>query len=184
MAIPIKRVVTGIDDKGTSICYEDAVLPPVELDIMPGVQMFQVWSTEGPLTLPATEPAPASRAFFPGPSGTRFGLFRLPPETEAEPGQEPTDAATVEAQVAAAESAVPGLIGAFEPDAPGMHQTDTVDYVIVVEGDIWLELDDGVEVHLPVGTCVVQNGARHGWRNHGNVPGTLAYVILDANKPA
>jgi quercetin dioxygenase-like cupin family protein len=184
MAIPIKRVITGVDDKGASVYYEDAELAPVELDIMPGVQMFQVWSTEGPLTSPVADPAPASRTFFPGPGGTRFGLFRLPPETEAQPDQTPPDPATVEAQVAAAETAVPGLLGAFEPDAPGMHQTGTVDYVIVIEGDLWLELDDGVEVHLPPGTCVVQHGARHGWRNHGSVPATLAYAILDADKPA
>jgi quercetin dioxygenase-like cupin family protein len=61
-----------------------------------------------------------------------------------------------------------------------MHQTVTIDYVIVIEGDLWIELDDGAEVHLPTGSCVVQNGARHGWRNHGDVPTTLAYVMIDA----
>ncbi|WP_344854150.1 cupin domain-containing protein [Amycolatopsis ultiminotia] len=183
MAIPIKRVVTGVDEKGASIPYEDATLHPVELDIMPGVQIFPVWSTEGPLVSPAADPAPASKSFFPGPGGTRFGLFRLPPDSAVPADHAQPDEATVAAQVAAAEEAVPGLLAAFEPDAPGMHQTVTVDYVIVIEGDLWLELDDGVEVPLPAGTCVVQNGARHGWRNHGSTPGTLAYVILDGGNP-
>lgn len=180
MTIPIKRVVTGVDQHGTSIVYEDAPLAPVELEIMPGVQMFQLWGTEGALTSPVTDPAPSNHTFFPGAGGTRFGLFRLPPEP-AEPAEAaPVDEAVLTAQVAAAEEQVPGLLGVFDPDAPGMHQTTSIDYVIVIEGDLWIELDDGVEVQLPVGSCVVQNGARHGWRNHGDVPTTLAYVILDA----
>jgi hypothetical protein len=176
--LPIRRVVTGVDEKGTSITYEDADLPPVELAIMPGVQMFQVWGTEGSLTAPGTDPQPDNRTFFPGPGGTRFGLFRLPPEPAAGPDQPVPDATTLEALAAEAEKTLPGLLGVFEPDAPGMHQTRTVDYVIVIEGDLALELDNGVEVPLPVGSCVVQNGARHGWRNRGKTPGTLAYVIL------
>jgi hypothetical protein len=183
MPIPIKRVVTGVDEKGTSVCYEDAALPPVELAIMPDVQMFQVWGTEGPLASPVSNPVAANQTFFPGPGGTRFGLFRLPPDAQPEPDQPPPDAETIEGLVAEAETKVPGLLGAFEPDSPGMHQTATVDYVIVIEGDLSLELDNGVEVPLPVGTCVVQNGARHGWRNHGSVSATLAYVIIDAAQP-
>jgi quercetin dioxygenase-like cupin family protein len=206
MVLQIRRVVTGVTSEGKSISYEDTVLKPVELAIMPGVQMFQTWGTEGPVTSPVADPVPSNRTFFPGPGGTRFGLFRLPPEQaspeqaspeQASPEQAgppeqaseavPESAAPVEfaettlaAQVAEAEEKVPGLLGIFEPDHPGMHQTQSVDYVIVLEGDLWLELDDGAEVHLPAGTCVIQNGARHGWRNHGAVPATLAYVIIDA----
>lgn len=180
MTLSIKRVVTGVTTEGTSVHYEDEALPPVELGAMPGVQMFQVWGTEGPLTSPNADPKPDNATFFPGPGGTRFGLFRLPPEpaTDVEPPSVSDD--ELAAQVAEAEQKVPGLLGIFEPDAPGMHQTTSVDYIIVVEGDLWVELDNGVEVHLPVGTCLIQNGARHAWRNHGTVPATLAYVILDA----
>jgi quercetin dioxygenase-like cupin family protein len=179
MVLQIRRVVTGVTSEGKSIPYEDAVLKPVELEIMPGVQMFQTWGTEGPVTSPVTDPAPNNRTFFPGPGGTRFGLFRLPPESAASETAVADDA-TLAGQVAEAEEKVPGLLGIFEPDAPGMHQTASIDYVIVLEGDLWIELDDGAEVHLPAGTCVIQNGARHGWRNHGDVPATLAYVIIDA----
>ncbi|HEY1698133.1 MAG TPA: cupin domain-containing protein [Trebonia sp.] len=183
MVLQIKRVVTGVTSEGKSIPYEDAVLKPVELAVMPGVQMFQTWGTEGPVTAPVTDPAPNNPTFFPGLGGTRFGLFRLPPES-AEPvaGAEPAveAEAALAAQVAEAEEKVPGLLGIFEPDAPGMHQTKTIDYVIVIEGELWIELDDGAEVHLPAGTCLIQNGSRHGWRNHGDVPTTLAYVMIDA----
>ncbi len=49
-----------------------------------------------------------------------------------------------------------------------MHTTDTVDYGIVVSGEIWPELDDGAEVHLKQGDCVVRNGTRHAWRNRSS----------------
>lgn len=181
MAIPIKRVVTGVDATGRSICYENAEMRPVELTLMPGVQMFQLWGTEGQITSPVTDPTPDNDTFFPGPGGSRFGLFRLPPESAVEPDAPGPDAATLEAGAAEAAAKVPGLLGVFEQDAPGMHQTETVDYVIVIEGDLAIELDDGVEIPLPVGSCVVQNGARHGWRNKGSGPATLAYVILAAD---
>lgn len=181
MTLPIKRVVTGVNNEGRSIIYEDQALEPVELALMPGVQMFQVWGTEGPINMPQADPEPQNHTFFPGPGGTRFGLFRLPPDPKGEQ-PEPVDEAALAAGAAEAEEKLPGLLGIFEPDAPGMHQTVSIDYVIVIEGDLWVELDDGVEVHLPPGSCVVQNGARHGWRNHGDVPTTLAYVIIDAQK--
>jgi len=63
----------------------------------------------------------------------------------------------------------------------GMHTSDTVDYGIVVSGDIWLELDDGEEVRLKQGDCVVQNGTRHNWRNRGSEVCVIAFVLIGAN---
>ena len=59
---------------------------------------------------------------------------------------------------------IPDLAAAMEPDSPGMHTTQTVDYGIVLEGEVWLELDDGKQVHLKPHDVVVQNGTRHAWR--------------------
>jgi hypothetical protein len=143
--------------------------------MMPGAEFYQVWGTEGALRSPVANPSADNRTFFPGPGGSRFGLLTFPPPV---PDASPLDEATLDTLTAEAEDKLPGLIGAFEPDEPGMHQTVTVDYAVVVAGDLWLELDHGAEVHLPTGTCVVQNGARHAWRNHGDAPATLAYVIL------
>jgi quercetin dioxygenase-like cupin family protein len=66
-----------------------------------------------------------------------------------------------------------GLADHFEKEDQGMHKTNTVDYSIVFEGDIWLELDDGKTVHLPEGDVVVQNGTRHAWTNKGSNPVTM-----------
>ena len=90
--------------------------------------------------------------------GLRLALGRLP-ATQARAVAMAGIYGMTALQVAEAEDKVPGLLGIFEPDAPGMHQTVSLDYVIVLEGDLWIELDDGAEVHLPTGTCLIQNGA-------------------------
>ena len=58
----------------------------------------------------------------------------------------------------------PGLIGAYEPDNPGFHTTDSVDYGVCLSGEIHLELDDGEMREITPGTIVVQLGGRHAWR--------------------
>ena len=63
----------------------------------------------------------------------------------------------------------------------GMHTSDTIDYGIVVSGEIWLELDDGAEVRLKQGDCVVQNGTRHNWRNRGTEDCVIAFVLIGAS---
>ena len=70
----------------------------------------------------------------------------------------------------------PGLT--FYDSAPGMHTTDTVDYCIVVRGEMTLELDDGEKVHLRQGDCVAQNGARHRWRNPLSEPCLMAFISV------
>ncbi len=75
---------------------------------------------------------------------------------------------------------IPDLAAKMEPDNPGMHTTQTVDYGIVLEGEVWLELDDGKQVHLKPHDVVVQNGTRHAWRNKGDKPVKMAFVLIGA----
>ena len=63
-----------------------------------------------------------------------------------------------------------------------MHRTDTVDYVIMLEGAIDMEMDDGFEVHLETGDVMVQRGTYHSWTNRGTVPCRLAAVLVDAKR--
>lgn len=79
-------------------------------------------------------------------------------------------------------SRLPGLAERFEPESPGMHTTDSVDYGILLEGEISLELDDGKTVALKAGDVVVQNGTRHAWRNPGTEPATLIFVLIGARR--
>ena len=75
-----------------------------------------------------------------------------------------------ESAMAELEEKLPGMVGHMEPDAPGMHTTDTVDFEVVLSGEVVLELDDGAEVTLKQGDTVVQNGTRHAWHNRGRRP--------------
>ena len=81
--------------------------------------------------------------YFPPVGGFRFGMFAVPPEGSVSVGD--IDMAAAFAEM---ETALPGLAGHMEPDAPGMHTTATIDFEVVLEGEVWLELDDGAEVHL------------------------------------
>lgn len=63
-----------------------------------------------------------------------------------------------------------------------MHTTDTIDYDIILSGEIWLELDDGAKVHLKPGDCVIQNGTRHAWRSEGSEPCYMASVLIGAER--
>ena len=63
-----------------------------------------------------------------------------------------------------------------------MHKTDSVDYGILLDGEIWLELDDGKEVHLKRHDTVIQNGTRHAWRNRSDKPTTIALVLIGAGR--
>jgi len=70
----------------------------------------------------------------------------------------------------------------MEPDNPGMHTTDTINFEYVISGEIGLELDNGKEVQLKAGDTVVQNGTRHAWRNKGSEPCRLVVCLIGANR--
>ena len=63
-----------------------------------------------------------------------------------------------------------------------MHTTDSVDYATILSGEIWLILDDGAEVQLTPGDCIVQNGTRHAWRNQRSEPCVMAGVTVGAKR--
>jgi mannose-6-phosphate isomerase-like protein (cupin superfamily) len=80
------------------------------------------------------------------------------------------------------EEKMPGLLRYIENENPGMHTTDTIDFEYVISGEVWLELDNGEEVHLRPGDTVVQNGTRHAWRNKGSEPCRMAVCMIGARR--
>lgn len=173
-----KRVVTAVDEKGKSVFAEEAPLTPTEIAMMPGASFYAVWGADRLPDVPVADPVAVHRPFFPPAGGSRFGIVRFPPATAVTEAE--LDETAMTALVADCEAKLPGLIGAFDPDGTGMHTTSSVDYDIVLEGELFLELDDGAEVRLPTGSCIVQNGTHHAWHNRGDVLAVLAYVILGA----
>ena len=82
-------------------------------------------------------------------------MFTVPPATIVRTGPTPTSADIEEVR-----QKLPGMLEVLEADHPGMHTTDSVDFDVVLFGEVVLELDDGVEALLKAGDCVVQNGTR------------------------
>jgi len=68
----------------------------------------------------------------------------------------------------------------MDMNEPGMHRTHSIDYGIVLDGEIWLELDNGEQTQLNRGDTIVQLGGRHAWRNNSDRPATLAFVLIGA----
>ena len=172
----VRRVVTGHDTSGKAVIASDEWVDPVTTPLMPGSEFHLLWGGDSAPEFPDDGTPPATTSYFPAVGGFRFGQFAVPPASTIHP---PTDI-DVPAALAEFEAQMPGLLGHMEPDAPGMHTTSTIDFEVVLDGEVWLELDDGVEVHLQTGDCVVQNGTRHAWRNHGDVTARLAVILLGA----
>ncbi len=173
-AVP-RRVVTGIRD-GKSVFVSDGPVPNAHhYDALPGHMTSVIYATAAKPGLPQAEAeqAPPRMPIPPGPGETRLMIVVFPPDTVF---------ANADIGAAIGEQAehIPGLIDAFEPEAPGMHTTDTVDYDIVLDGEIWLELDDGAETRLGQGDIAVQCGTRHAWRNRSDRPATLCFVLIGA----
>ena len=74
----------------------------------------------------------------------------------------------------------PDLAVASDPTEPGMHRTQSVDYGVVLDGEIWLELDDGAQTRLARGDTIVQLAGRHAWRNKTDRLATVAFVLTGA----
>ena len=80
------------------------------------------------------------------------------------------------------EEKLPGMAAHMEPDNPGMHTTDTIDFEYVISGEVWLELDNGEEARLKAGDTVVQNGTRHAWRDKSSEPCQMVVCLIGANR--
>lgn len=171
----VRQVVTGVDANGKSVFVRDEQVAPVTLALMPGGEFHQLWGSDEVPRLPADGSRPDIKGYFPRAEGFRFYLFTLPPSTVAAAENIDLDAALREVS-----EKLPGLTDPMEPENPGFHTTDTVDFEVVLSGEIVLELDDGAEVTLKPGDTVVQNGTRHAWHNRGDVPAVVAVGLIGA----
>ena len=74
------------------------------------------------------------------------------------------------------------MLEVLEADHPGMHTTDSVDFDVVLFGEVVLELDDGVEAVLKPGDCVVQNGTRHAWHNRSTEKCVFSFLPVGTER--
>ncbi len=176
MGRAVRRIVTGHDSRGRSIVQEDG--PPARSVILggdSGTTFHEVWntrSTPAPIDRSSGEPAEPGIALLPPAGGTRIRILDIPP-----------DDGTAAALPREAVRALFEAIGAGHALAEGsphplMHRTETVDYGIVLEGEVVLILDEG-ETTVRAGDIVVQRGTSHAWANRSTSNARIAFVLID-----
>jgi hypothetical protein len=174
----LRRVVVGNVDGASAVLSDEPAPRSHDFAHMPGFSQTLVWRTapNPSRSFDGADPTLAAPSLVPPASGTSLIVVTIPPDTIfADPGFDPAGAA------AEALEHSPGIAETMEPDNPGMHTTPTVDYDIVLDGEVWLELSDGREVRLAAGDVVVQHGTRHAWRNRSDRPATIAAILIGAD---
>ncbi len=167
----MKLFVTGQRDDGTSAFLDERLLQPIVAQGFGTLENVPLWAAASLPSLPYTGTAPALHEFFPPPGAFRYFYLTIRPE-EAEAAL-PTDE-----DLTNFDRQFPELLSKYEADTPGMHTTDTVDFIAIVEGTIVLDLGDVGERTLTQGDTLVQHGVRHRWRNDGSKPATLLVFML------
>lgn len=175
----VRRVVTGHDSDGKAIIQSDGVTPVVfGIPQRPGYSANEVWVTSSmPAEIDAPgEPTERPRSIEPPPNGTICRVVVLPPEASFIGS---LDRETAKAAFAAFGSAHAATVDENETQPhPLMHRTKTVDYGIVLEGEIYLVLDKE-ETLLKAGDVVVQRGTNHAWSNRSDLPCKMAFILVD-----
>jgi mannose-6-phosphate isomerase-like protein (cupin superfamily) len=173
----IRRVATGHDERGKAVFASDDMISPLTVQLMPGAQFHRLWGSDVTPRFPDEGRPPEQPTYFPPVGGFRFMCFTLPAA-----GSTPAEDLDMVAAVGEVEAKLPGLLAHMEADNPGMHRTNTIDFEVVLSGEVVLELDDGAEKVLRQGDTVVQNGTRHRWHNRGTQPAVLAGFIVGATR--
>src|SRR5665648_383592 len=173
----IRRIATGQAKDGASVIASDSEVAPIETPLMPGAKFYSLWGADSLPRLPNDGAEPDFRTWFPPDGGVRFELIVLPPD-----GTPPASGIDMAKALTETEELLPGLIGAMDPHHPGMHRTDTVDFIYVTEGACVLALEGGPETALKAGEVAVLNGPRHAWRNPHAEPCGLLTVSLGVKR--
>lgn len=148
-----RRVVTGHDANGVSVVLSDGIVPVHRVMPQDGVGFYEIWQTDAmPAPVSPVEPSePTERTLRvpPEPNGTKIRINEF----------------------------FPGFINELGNQSP-VHRTESIDYGIVLEGEIVLVLDDS-EVTLKAGDVVVQRGTDHAWANRSDKVCRVAFILVD-----
>jgi len=174
---PIRRVVTGHDAQGKAIVSEAGPLPNVvAIEKIPGTVFHEVWSTQG-MPAPvdnAADPTLGALLLPPPKAGTRIRIVDIPPDTEDFLAHGAAAMHDAFSQVGAASAST---VQADSPH-PLMHRTESVDYGVVLDGEMTLVLDDSATL-LRQGDVVVQRGTNHAWANRSGRMCRMLFVLVD-----
>jgi hypothetical protein len=172
----IRRVVTTIDEAGKAVALFDSDNPHRGERANGSVVSNLLWVTdESPADISGTrDRAAVTIGIAPPAGGSAFRIVDFAP-TPREIEKLPPDTLHKEIGANAPKKGQP-------PRHPLMHRTRTVDYAIIMEGEIDMLLDDG-EVHFKAGDVLIQQGTNHAWVNRGTKPCRIAFVLIDAKEP-
>lgn len=177
MADFIRRVVTGHDRNGKAIVISDGHCTSIRTHPnRPGHKSTDVWKTTAmPVPIAREEPDPTlgPRDFVP-PLGTKIRISEIPPEPEAFKHLTPEQAREFFKEGGNPQASTFGQNSRH----PFMHRTESVDYAVVLEGEITMLLDDQ-DVTLKAGDIVIQRGTNHAWSNRSDKPCKMLYVLID-----
>ena len=171
----MRRVVTGHDEEGKSIVVLDG--PPAQSIGEDVGGLFELWNTDGNLinTKDRIDRADDEILLSPPKNGSKFRYFQINPTPEGVPMDVLQNmAADAFERIGASHHRID------TSKHPAMHKTDTIDYIILLEGDVTLILDKE-EVVIKPHDVVVQRGTNHAWVNNGNNPALLIAVLIDSD---
>jgi cupin domain len=172
-----RPIVTG-NVNGRSVVQSDEQMQAYQFRTVPGYEHTLIWVNAAIPDLSKEQRFDRyPDSVVPGPGGTSLHFVTFPPSSVfADP--------SIDGEAARGEALIRlrGLADHFEKEDPAMHRANTVDYAVVYDGEIWLELDDAKTVHLSRGDVVVQNGTRHAWRNRGTKPVTILFFLTGAKQ--
>jgi mannose-6-phosphate isomerase-like protein (cupin superfamily) len=168
----IRRVVTTHDASGKAVVGFDNIAPQTGGQPELGVKVFNLWTTDQtPADIAGSDDAATRRVGIPPPpNGSIFRVVEFQPTPKAD---------KLDPNFLAKIAGHDGKPGSKPLRHPGMHRTHSIDYAIVLSGEIDMLLDDS-EVHLEAGDVLVQRGAVHAWVNHGKEPCRIAFILIDA----
>lgn len=174
----VRRIVTGHDERGRAVIVEDGPAPrTAAVGGEGGVRFTEIWNTrEMPARIDRAsgEPPEEGIRLAPPKKGTRIRIVDFPPEGSERLKMTPEEARARFALIGAADASRHGEGSRH----PAMHRTETIDYGIVLEGEIVLILDEG-ETLVRAGDVVVQRGTSHAWSNRSNGNCRVAFVLID-----
>jgi hypothetical protein len=173
LADDVRRVVTGLDENNHAVVLFDSLIP-LKKD-SPVISSTNFWITDDtPPSLSKQETANRPIGVSPPDNGTKFRLVEfapLSPEIEAKLPPE---------MIMKGVSQLPAK--GIPVKHPMMHRTRSLDYAVILSGEIDMMLDD-TSVHLNQGDVIVQQATNHGWVNHGTKPCRILFVLMDSKEP-
>jgi hypothetical protein len=177
MPAEFRRIVTGHDTEGNAV-IQSAAPPPRVVDLSEkGPRFYEVWNTrETPVRIDrdGQEPHEDKLMLAPPRQGTRIRVLDIRPETQELRNMDAAEARRHFELVGAGEASTSNR-GAPHPF---MHRTETVDYGIVLSGEIYLIVDKG-EILCREGDIVIQRGTNHAWANRSNTVCRIAFILID-----